>query len=96
MYYDFFVEIQGKSRHPVRRSNSSPEMSSSWKNPFHIRERLDAEAESNGNYNIDSESSDSVIHKGDENGYISFFFLISSNKFVVLVYFQVLEAVYLK
>jgi hypothetical protein len=23
--------VQGKSRHPVRRSNSSPEMSSSWK-----------------------------------------------------------------
>lgn len=23
--------MQGKSRHPVRRSNSSPEMSSSWK-----------------------------------------------------------------
>lgn len=24
----------GKSRNPVRRSNSSPEMSASWKNPF--------------------------------------------------------------
>lgn len=25
------VNVQSKSRHPVRRSNSSPEMSSSWK-----------------------------------------------------------------
>lgn len=24
----------GRSRNPVRRSNSSPEMSASWKNPF--------------------------------------------------------------
>lgn len=25
---------EGRSRNPVRRSNSSPEMSSGWKNPF--------------------------------------------------------------
>ncbi|KAK6623829.1 hypothetical protein RUM44_010685 [Polyplax serrata] len=27
-------DLSGKSRNPVRRSNSSPEMSASWKNPF--------------------------------------------------------------
>lgn len=36
------LDEQGKSRHPVRRSNSSPEMSSSWKNPFHVREKMEA------------------------------------------------------
>ncbi|XP_077299280.1 TSC complex subunit tuberin isoform X2 [Arctopsyche grandis] len=36
------LDDQNKSRHPVRRSNSSPEMSSSWKNPFYIRERMEA------------------------------------------------------
>lgn len=29
-----FYEEGSKSRNPVRRSNSSPEMSASWKNPF--------------------------------------------------------------
>ncbi|XP_050444478.1 tuberin [Adelges cooleyi] len=36
-YYDvedFETGEGGKSRNPVRRSNSSPEMSSGWKNPF--------------------------------------------------------------
>ncbi|XP_046387021.1 tuberin [Ischnura elegans] len=28
------VAIEGRARHPVRRSNSSPEMNSSWRNPF--------------------------------------------------------------
>ncbi|XP_063234483.1 tuberin isoform X2 [Bacillus rossius redtenbacheri] len=32
-------EESGKSRNPVRRSNSSPEMSSTWKNPFLHREK---------------------------------------------------------
>lgn len=27
----------GRSRNPVRRSNSSPEMSASWKNPFMVQ-----------------------------------------------------------
>lgn len=29
-----FDNGEGRSRNPVRRSNSSPEMSSGWKNPF--------------------------------------------------------------
>lgn len=32
-----------KSRNPVRRSNSSPEMSASWKNPFLHQKVTDAE-----------------------------------------------------
>lgn len=31
---DDFENGDGRSRNPVRRSNSSPEMSSGWKNPF--------------------------------------------------------------
>jgi len=30
---------ENRSRNPVRRSNSSPEMSSSWKNPFLLKEK---------------------------------------------------------
>lgn len=29
-----FEHGEGRSRNPVQRSNSSPEMSSGWKNPF--------------------------------------------------------------
>lgn len=29
---------EGRSRNPVRRSNSSPEMSSGWKNPFMLKD----------------------------------------------------------
>lgn len=29
-----------RSRNPVRRSNSSPEMSANWKNPFLNKEKL--------------------------------------------------------
>nr|CAD7202056.1 unnamed protein product [Timema douglasi] len=32
-------ETDGRSRNPVRRSNSSPEMSASWKNPFMNRDK---------------------------------------------------------
>lgn len=32
--HDYDDGISGRSRNPVRRSNSSPEMSASWKNPF--------------------------------------------------------------
>lgn len=31
---DDFENGENRSRNPVRRSNSSPEMSSGWKNPF--------------------------------------------------------------
>lgn len=36
MYFkvEEFDTGEGRSRNPVRRSNSSPEMSSGWKNPF--------------------------------------------------------------
>lgn len=34
-----FLESR-KSRNPVRRSNSSPEMSSNWKNPFLNKDKL--------------------------------------------------------
>lgn len=36
MFYfiDNFENGENRSRNPVRRSNSSPEMSSGWKNPF--------------------------------------------------------------
>ena len=63
--------VQNKSRHPVRRSNSSPEMSSSWKNPFYVKERLDAaETETNDalddngiNLQINSDVHDKSITK---------------------------------
>lgn len=40
-----YVFAGGKSRNPVRRSNSSPEMSASWKNPF-LKEHAKHEEES--------------------------------------------------
>ncbi|XP_067006155.2 tuberin isoform X2 [Anabrus simplex] len=43
------LEEGGKSRNPVRRSNSSPEMSASWKNAFMNREKeRDGQAEAEG------------------------------------------------
>lgn len=32
-----------RSRNPVRRSNSSPEMSANWKNPFLNKEKLNVQ-----------------------------------------------------
>ena len=32
-----------RSRNPVRRSNSSPEMSTNWKNPFLSKEKLNVQ-----------------------------------------------------
>lgn len=38
----YFVDIR-RSRNPVRRSNSSPEMSANWKNPFLNKDKLSAQ-----------------------------------------------------
>lgn len=35
-----FVTDTRRSRNPVRRSNSSPEMSANWKNPFLNKEKI--------------------------------------------------------
>lgn len=41
---EYFYDDGTKSRNPVRRSNSSPEMSASWKNPFlHQKTMLEGE-----------------------------------------------------
>lgn len=34
-----------RSRNPVRRSNSSPEMSANWKNPFLNKEKLNLQVD---------------------------------------------------
>ncbi|XP_073996859.1 TSC complex subunit tuberin isoform X2 [Rhodnius prolixus] len=49
-------EGSGRSRNPVRRSNSSPEMSSNWKNPLLINSSdsdLDLDAKKKQNYSKD-------------------------------------------
>ncbi|XP_017770423.1 PREDICTED: tuberin [Nicrophorus vespilloides] len=38
-----FYDEGGRSRNPVRRSNSSPEMSTNWKNPFLMQKAVDRE-----------------------------------------------------
>lgn len=44
---DTVYDDSSRSRNPVRRSNSSPEMSASWKNPFlHQKPSLDEDAKS--------------------------------------------------
>lgn len=45
---DFYDDNNSKSRNPVRRSNSSPEMSASWKNP-RAQEKLDKMTVFSGN-----------------------------------------------
>lgn len=47
---------KGKSRNPVRRSNSSPEMSANWKNPF-LSQRQD------GDNNADGSKDDDICKK---------------------------------
>ncbi|XP_057659730.1 tuberin [Diorhabda carinulata] len=42
---DTIYDDNGRSRNPVRRSNSSPEMSASWKNPF-LHQKPDEDAKS--------------------------------------------------
>lgn len=40
---EYIYDDGTKSRNPVRRSNSSPEMSASWKNPFLHQKVTDGE-----------------------------------------------------
>lgn len=40
---EYIYDDGTKSRNPVRRSNSSPEMSASWKNPFLHQKLADGE-----------------------------------------------------
>lgn len=52
---DYFAEfeVNGKSRNPVRRSNSSPEMSASWKSPLALENENSNEVKKKQNYNKD-------------------------------------------
>lgn len=54
-----------KSRNPVRRSNSSPEMSASWKNPFLTQEKIDKMNVFSG----DNEGSSEVSQKKNKSNY---------------------------
>jgi hypothetical protein len=52
------ADSTGKLRNPVRRSNSSPEMSASWKNPFLNRdkEKKDVKQERDGQTDLEGKT----------------------------------------
>lgn len=58
-----------KSRNPVRRSNSSPEMSSSWKNPFLNKDKLNFQADRDDPTNDAESKSDPDPKKHIKNSY---------------------------
>ncbi|XP_014220709.1 tuberin [Trichogramma pretiosum] len=59
-----------KSRNPVRRSNSSPEMSSNWKNPFLSKDKLTIPANDRDDSNLEIDvKNDSDLRKHIKNSY---------------------------
>ncbi|XP_011497969.1 PREDICTED: tuberin [Ceratosolen solmsi marchali] len=62
-------EESKKSRNPVRRSNSSPEMSSNWKNPFLNKEKLNLSQAERDDGNADSDAKSDELKKHIKNTY---------------------------
>jgi hypothetical protein len=62
-YIEFNALESKKSRNPVRRSNSSPEMSSNWKNPFLNKEKLNLPQLERDDANADSDAKSDDLKK---------------------------------
>lgn len=59
---EYIYDDGTKSRNPVRRSNSSPEMSASWKNPF-LHQKVGDGGEDNQTVDDDSGKKNKVYTK---------------------------------